>query len=192
MKKLIFTVLGSALLFTSLSGNAQDKVKVKKDEMKVKSEKSKMKMEGMANMDMPYKANYSSQFAMGDQAHAKKVMELWKDYDANMLEKHSDYFADSLVVELPNGTRLVGKEAAMKSIKEYRSSQGKVESTVDAWISTRSLDRNEDWVCIWGVEKSTDASGKETKTRLHEIWQLNKDGKVVYMAQFTATPAPDM
>ena len=31
MKKLIFTVLSSAMLFTCLSGNAQDKVKVKKD-----------------------------------------------------------------------------------------------------------------------------------------------------------------
>ncbi len=192
MKKLIFSVLGSAMLFISLSGYTQDKVKVKKDEMKVKSDKGKMKMEGMANMDMPYKANYSSQFAMGDQAHAKKVLELWKDYDANMVDRHSDYFADSMVVELSDGTRFVGKEAAMKSIKEYRSGLGKVESTVDAWISTKSLDRNEEWVCIWGVEKSTDASGKETKTRLHEIWQLNKDGKVVYMAQFAATPAPEM
>ena len=192
MKKLIFTVLGSAMLLTSISGYTQDKVKVKKDEMKVKSDKKKMKMEGMANMDMPYKANYSSQFAMNDQAHAKKVLELWKDYDENMLDRHSDYFADSLVVELPDGTRFIGKEAAMKSIKEYRSGQGKVESTVNAWISTKSLDKNEDWVCIWGVETATDASGKETKTRLHEIWQLNKDGKVIYMAQFMAKPAPEM
>ena len=108
MKKLIFTVLGSAMLLTSISGYTQDKVKVKKDEMKVKSDKKKMKMEGMTNMDMPYKANYSSQFAMNDQAHAKKVLELWKDYDENMLDRHDDYFADSLVVELPDGTRFVG------------------------------------------------------------------------------------
>ena len=192
MKKLIFTVLGSAMLFSSLSGYTQDKVKVKKDEMKVKTDKTKMKMEGMSNMDMPYKANYSSHFAMSDPAHAKKVMELWKDYDENMFERHADYFADSLVVELSNGTRLVGKEAAMKSVKEYRSSLTKVETTVDAWISTKSLDKNEEWVCIWGVETYTDASGKENKIRLHEIWRLNKDGKVDFMAQFTATPAPDM
>ena len=192
MKKLIFTVLGSAMLLTSISGYTQDKVKVKKDEMKVKSDKKKMKMEGMTNMDMPYKANYSSQFAMNDQAHAKKVMELWKDYDENMLDRHADYFADSLVIELPNGTRFAGKEAALKSIKEYRSTLNNVESTVDAWISTKILDKNENWVCIWGVETSKDASGKETKTRLHEIWRINKDGKVDYMAQYTATPAPEM
>ncbi len=192
MKKLIFTILGSAMLCICLSGYAQDKVKTKKDEMKVKTDKGKMKMEGKANMDMPYKANYSSQFAMGDQAHAKKVLELWKDYDENMFERNAEYFADSLVVELANGTRLVGKETAMKSVKEHRSSLTNVETTVDAWISTKSLDRNEEWVCIWGVEKYTDAAGKENKTRLHEIWQLNKDGKVVYIAQFAATPAPEM
>ena len=192
MKKLFFTVLSSALLFTGLSAFAQDKVKVKKDEMKIKTDKGKMKMEGMAHMDMPYKANYSSHFVMSDPAHAKKVMELWKDYDGNMLDKHADYFADSLVIELPDGSRFVGKEAAMKSIKEYRSGFNKVESTVDAWISTKSVDKNEEWVCIWGVETSTDAAGKETKTRLHEIWRLNKDGKVDYMAQFAAKPAPEM
>ena len=188
----MFTVLSCAMILACTSLVAQDKIKVKKDEMKVKTDEGKMKIEGMSKMDMPYKANYSSQFALGDQAHAKKILELWKDYDENMMERHASYFADSVVIEMTDGTRVVGKEAAMKSVKDYRSSLTKVESTVDAWIPLKSVDHNADWICIWGTEKSTDASGKETRTRLHEIWQLNKDGKVVYMAQYQAKPAPEM
>lgn len=205
MKKVIFSAICSTLLFSSVTVLAQeikikekdDKVKVKaedgKKEGKIKAEKMKdgemkVKMEGGETKVYPYKADYSSQFAMGSQENAKKILELWKDYDANMLNTHADYFADTVTVDLPNGTRLKGKDSVLKAIGEYRTSQGKVESTVDAWISTKSLDRNEDWVYIWGLETATDATGKVTKNRIHEIWQLNKDGRVVYMAQFVATP----
>ena len=205
MKKVIFSAICSTLLLSSITLSAQetkvkekdDKVKVKVDdgkkEGKIKADKMKegemmVKMDGSDTRDFPYKANYSSQFAIGSPANARKVLELWKDYDANMLNTHADYFADTVRVDLPNGTRLNGKDSVLKAIGEYRTSQGKVESTVDAWISTKSLDRNEDWVTIWGVETATDGTGKVTKNRIHEIWQLNKDGKVVYMAQFVATP----
>lgn len=195
MKKVIFYACSSLLLFICLASTAQEvKVKSDKDEIKVKTDngKKKMKMEdgNKMMMDMPYKANYSSQFVMNNLAHAKKILELWKAYDENMIPRHADYFADTVTIDLPNGTRLTGKDAAMKAVTEYRSTQGKVESTVDAWIATKSVDKNEEWVCIWGVETATDASGKVTKNRIHEIWQLNKDGKVVYMAQFMATPPP--
>ena len=180
MKKLIFSTIG-VLLFNCFFAHSQNK-------MKVKDEKTKMKMETTSTKDFPYQATYSSQFAIGNQAHSKMILELWKDYDENNLTRHADYFADSLTIDLPNGTSLKGKDVAMKAMIDYRTSQGKVESVVDTWIATKSVDRNEDWVCIWGVETATDAAGKVTKTRMHEIWQLNKDGKVVYMAQFTAMP----
>lgn len=205
MKKVIFSAICSTLLLAFVTVSAQEiKVKEKDDKVKIKADdgkkEGKIKADKMKDGDMmvkmqdedtrgfPYKADYSSQFAIGSQANAKKILELWKDYDANMLNTHADYFADTVTVDLPNGTRLTGKDAVMKAIGEYRTSQGKVESTVDAWISTKSLDRNEDWVSIWGVETATDATGKVTKNRIHEIWQLNKDGRVVYMAQFVATP----
>jgi hypothetical protein len=217
MKKVIFSVIFSTLLLVFVNVSAQEtKIKEKDDKVKIKADdgkkEGKIKADKMKHEDMmgkddmmekghmmgkmemedtrgfPYKADYSSQFAIGSQANAKKILELWKDYDANMLNTHADYFSDTVTVDLPNGTRLTGKDAVMKAIGEYRTSQGKVESTVDAWISTKSLDRNEDWVSIWGVETATDATGKVTKNRIHEIWQLNKDGKVVYMAQFVATP----
>ncbi len=188
MKKLIFSSISALTLLCSLTAFTQaDKTK-EKDKMKADGGKMKVKMGSQDTKNFPYQARYSSQFAMGDQAHAKKVLEIWKDYDENNLTRHADYFADSLTIELPNGMSLKGKDVAMKAMIEYRTSQGKVESVVVAWIATKSVDKNEDWVCIWGVETATDASGKVTKNRLHEIWQLNKDGKVIYMAQYAAMP----
>ncbi|HVE61987.1 MAG TPA: nuclear transport factor 2 family protein [Chitinophagaceae bacterium] len=181
MKKLIFSVL-SIMLLSCFSGFTQD------NKMKTKDGKTKVKMEHTSTKDFPYQATYSSQFVISNPDHAKKILEIWKDYDENNLTRHADYFADSVTIDFPNGMSIKGKDAAMKAITDYRTSQGKVESVVDAWIATKSVDKGDEWVCVWGVETATDAAGKVTKNRLHEIWQLNKDGKVVYMAQYTATP----
>jgi hypothetical protein len=54
----------------------------------------------------------------------------------------------------------------------------------------RSVDKNEDWVALWGTETDTFADGKIQKRDIHEIWRINKDGKVDFMKQFTAVPSP--
>src|SRR5687768_9589603 len=113
MKKVIFSAICSTLLLAFVTVSAQEiKVKEKDDKVKIKAEdgkkEGKIKADKMKDGDMmvkmqdedtrgfPYKADYSSQFAIGSQANAKKILELWKDYDANMLNTHADYFADTV------------------------------------------------------------------------------------------------
>jgi hypothetical protein len=138
-----------------------------------------------ASKKMPYTAVYSSDFKMGNQAQAKKVLEIWKDWDDNQLDRH-DYFADSLKMFFADGTTLQGKEAAMSASKAYRNSLGNVKSQIHAWVPIHSNDKNEDIVLVWGDEERTSADGKVETVGLHEVWWFNKNGKVTAMRQWTA------
>jgi hypothetical protein len=53
------------------------------------------------------------------------------------------------------------------------------------------MDRNENWVALWGTETDTYPDGKTSKREVQEIWRINKDGKVDFMKQFSSMPAPE-
>jgi hypothetical protein len=182
------------------------KEKYKDDKTKIKDGDGKMKMKndkgmmdkgtmdkGMMDkgmmMDYPYTANYSSQFAIGNPAHAKMILDLWKDWDDNAFTRH-DYMADTVVMFFPDGTMAKGKQQTLEGAMKYRGGMTSAKSSLDAWMPLKSTDKNEDWVAVWGSETDTWADGKTETRDIHEIWRINKDGKVDWMKQFTAKPQP--
>ena len=172
------------------------KTKIKGEDVMNKDDKTKMKMDdsnvkmnetgAMSNTD-PYKASYSSNFVMGNPAHTKMIVDLWKDWDDNAFDRH-DYMADTLVMYLPDGTVTKGKAANAEGAKKFRGGLTSSKSTIDAMIPLRSTDRNEDWVAMWGTETNTWPDGKVETRQIHEVWRINKDGKVNLMRQFAAKP----
>jgi len=133
----------------------------------------------------PYVADYTSSFAMGNTAYATKVLELWKDWDDNQLNRH-DYFADTIVAWLPDGSVTKGKAANMEGAMKFRGSMTKSKSTIHAWVPLYSTDTKDNIVCIWGSEEDTFADGKVDTRELHEVWWFNKDGKVTALRQWQA------
>ena len=139
---------------------------------------------------LPYKADYSSNFKMGNDAYSKKVLELWKDWDDNKFDRH-DYMADTVVMSFADGSELKGKKAAMEGAIKFRGSMSSAKSSVHAWLPLKMTDKNEDIVCIWGMEEDSFPDGKTQKKEIHEVWWFNKDGKVSMMRQWVAG-APEM
>ena len=139
-------------------------------------------------MSYPYTANYSSDFKIGNPAYSKMILELWKDWDDNAFDRH-DYFADTVVMFLPDGSVVKGKDSCLAGAKRYRGAMSTATSTLDAWTPLKSVDRNEDWVAVWGAETDTYPDGKKDTRDLHEIWRINKNGKVDFMKQFASAPA---
>ena len=135
--------------------------------------------------EAPYKADYSSKFAMGNPAYADKIVQLWKDWDDNQLERH-DYFSDTLTMWLPDGSVTHGKAANLEGAKKYRGSFVKAVSTLHAWVPLYSTDTKDNLVCVWGTEVDTFADGKVETKELHEVWWFNKDGKISAMRQWTS------
>ena len=166
------------------------KEKDKDDKIKMKDDNTKIKIKDKDGMDMayPYTATYSSNFVMGNPAHSRMILNMWKDWDDNAFDRN-DFWADTIAIYLPDGTVMKGKSAAMEGAKKYRGGLASAKSTVHAWVPLRSTDKNENWVAIWGTEVDTWPDGKVETLELHEIWRINKDGKIDLMRQFTAKPA---
>ncbi len=165
------------------------KLKEKDDKTKMKDDDSKMKMksDGMNSpMPSPYTASYSSKFVIGNPAHTNMIVDMWKDWDENALDRH-DYWSDTVSIFLPDGTVMKGKAASLEGAKKFRGSLASSKSTIDAMVPLRSTDRNEDWVAMWGTETNTWADGKVETRDIHEIWKINKDGKISMVRQFAAT-----
>jgi len=141
---------------TKVKDNAADyKEKDKDDKTKIKDGDSKMKTKAVEaapvstttttvttmNNGLPYTASYSSNFAMGNPANSKMILDLWKDWDDNAFNRH-DYMADTIVMYFPDGSMVKGKQAAMDAAMKYRGSMTSAKSTFNAWLPTRSLDKN--------------------------------------------------
>jgi hypothetical protein len=76
----------------------------------------------------------------------------------------------------------------MEGAKKYRGGMTSAKSIIHAWVPLKSTDTNENWVAIWGSETDTWPDGKVETSEIHEIWRINKDGKIDMMRQFTAKP----
>ncbi|HEY6506072.1 MAG TPA: hypothetical protein VIZ28_18985 [Chitinophagaceae bacterium] len=133
----------------------------------------------------PYKATYSSKFEMGDIKHAETILALWKDWDNGNLTPSANVFADSIFIYTRDGSRIEGlKDSVNAGAQAYRDMFASVTSTVHAIFPIKSTDKDENWVCIWGTEVSTDKKGKTDSVVLHETWRFTKDGKVDMVLQY--------
>lgn len=138
-----------------------------------------------AQLKPAYKADYSSSYTMGSQAQANIILDLWKDWDENMFDRH-DYFADTVKMWMADSMVISGKATALEGAKKYRGSMTSCKSVIHAWVPLHSTDTGDDLVCVWGTETDTWAGGKTEVKQLHEVWWFNKAGKVSMMRQWKA------
>jgi hypothetical protein len=101
-------------------------------------------------------ATYSSAFEMGDVSQADKVVELWKQYDGNTLDKGLDYFADTVTLWMYDGWKYHGtRDSLMNLMKKKRVEYSSVNSVVVAIIPLKATDLKENWVLMYGTEYTT-------------------------------------
>ena len=129
---------------------------------------------------LPYTANYSSNFKVATHDLSSMVLQLYKEYETADFTK-DDWFADTVIAILPNGQVLQGKETVLKTFKEARKNDGDTKFAFDAIIPLTSVDRKENWVCLWG--NSTTGQGK---SEFQTTWRINKDKKVDFVKFFSA------
>ena len=123
--------------------------------------------------------------------HAKKILEIWKDWDNGNLSTHKDHFADTIDLHFADGTILHGaRDSVMTAVQAFRDTYKSVTSQVHAVTPLKSNDKDEDWVCVWGKEIHTDSKGVTDSVELMETWRLNKNGKTDLVYQYNAKSAP--
>lgn len=127
---------------------------------------------------------YSFSFVMDSAKNTETILELWKAWKDGELSKSRSNFADSVSFFLTDGSTMVGKtDDILKGMQDYRSSFKGMVVNVDAVFAVKSIDKNENWVAIWGSEIQTDMKGKVDTVSLQETWRFNKAGKVDLMFQ---------
>lgn len=135
----------------------------------------------------PYPISYSSQFEFIDPAKGKMVLDIWKDYDSNNLDNAKEKFADTVTMIFPEFSMMhASRDSIIAAAKSGRGAYTSVVSKVDVVMSVRSTDKKGDWVLIWGDETHTGKNGKTDSVALHEVWGLNKAGKIEFMQQYAS------
>ena len=98
--------------------------------------------------------------------NTETVLALWKDWKDGDLSKSRSNFADSVSLFLADGSSMSGPtDTILKNMQSYRSSFQSMEVKIDAIFATKSTDKDEHWVAVWGVEIPTDM--KEKKVASH-------------------------
>ena len=139
----------------------------------------------------PYIASYSSKFEIGDDKYSHTILKMWKAWDAGDLNSVKDMFADSVVMMLANGWVDSGtRDSVVAHAIAYRSTLDSVSSKVIAFVPLKSVDKDEQWVSIWGTEVFKDKKGKIDSVHMQESWRLDKNGKINLMLQHTRAATP--
>jgi hypothetical protein len=129
---------------------------------------------------MPYVADYSSNFTPGKQADVLTVLNNYKGWETGDMKLLRSTLWDSLSINFPDGTRMSGTSDSLTKIAaSYRDSISKVVFTFYAWTPLHSVDKNEDWVCVWYKEADYYKSGKVDST-IYEDDNLMRNGKIAF------------
>lgn len=138
-----------------------------------------------------YPVSYSSKFTTGDPKNSQAVLNIWKAYDNGDLASAKDYFADSVELHLSDGSVVHSvRDSVIAAVQAYRNTFSAASSSIDAVTAIKSIDKNEDWALVWGLERDTHKNGKVDSVALQETWHFNKDGKADLMFQFAASTNP--
>lgn len=126
----------------------------------------------------PYKALVKN-VAFGNSAYSQMALQFWKDYDMNTLENSMANFSDNCKVYIADGTIVNGKENWYKALTAYRNGFSNVNSNALVCTTLKSPD-NPDYevTVIWGTSKETKNDGSVQNIYVHEIFTINKDGKI--------------
>lgn len=178
MKK-IFII--SSVVFFAACNSSGDKAKV--DSMSTDTTAGATRT--MPDINSPYAVSYSSKFEIGDPKNAETVLNLWKDWDNNNLANGKNSFADTVEFNFSDGTTMrASRDSTLAVAQKIRDSEASITSTIDAVMSVKSTDKNENWALIWGEERVTDKKGRTDSSAIQETWRLNKDGKVDLVFQY--------
>jgi ketosteroid isomerase-like protein len=184
MTKLIVTA--AAACFILACNNDSTKSDAAKEDTAAKAETA-------STVDYPYKAEYTTDFKVGDANNSKLVLDFFKLWETGDIDAMKDKLTDSVWIEFSDGSKVhATADSVVKLAKQYRSTMSKVEIKLETWMPIHANDKSEDWVLVWERDYTTDAkSGKLDSMRIHSYWQV-KNNKISGWSEFQQKLAEPM
>ena len=184
MKRLSIVLVAASVLIACNNNKKTDETSGKMDEKKES-----------AVITYPYKADYSSDFSMGDANHAKIVLDLYKMWEDGRVDDFKSVLADSVSIDFPDGNKFKDNTAdsMINFAKQFRKALSSVKLTFDGLMPVHANYAKEDYVFVWYREYETDMKGKVDSTRGHAFFQI-KNNKIRSWSEFNqklmAPPPP--
>jgi hypothetical protein len=130
-------------------------------------------------------ATYSSSFEMGKPEYAATIVQgSWKDWQDNKMNNMKSWMADDVVIYQSDNKMVKGIDSVQARWNRGRANYTNVVDSIDAVMSVKSTDKNEDWVLVWATEYSTNTKGVKDTVSVMETWRMNKAGKADLLFQF--------
>lgn len=138
-----------------------------------------------APLNLAYVPSYSASFEIGNPAYAEMIVQgSWKDWEDNNLDNMVNWVCDTISAFHSNNDMVYGRDSLMARWKRMRANYTSSTPTINAVMSVRSTDRNEDWVLVWATSIDTSVDGKIDTVALMETWRINAAGKADMLLQF--------
>lgn len=182
MKQLLTALIATAFLF---SCNNEKKT----DESFGKTEE---KTASASTITYPYKADYSSDFSVGDANHSKLVLDLYKMWEDGKIDDMKTILADSVSIDFPDGNRFADNTADSMIVmaKQARKQLSSLKIDIDGWMPTKSNDQKQDFVLVWSREHTVDMNGKADSARIHAYFVI-VNNKVRGWSEYSQKLAPE-
>jgi hypothetical protein len=130
-----------------------------------------------------------TEWEIGNRDYVKTVIDCYKAWDEGDTSKLKSFFADTVILRLPNDTRQVEipKSKIAETIKANKAAYASTSNNIISAVSLHDRESKEDWVMVMTYNKWTEKNGTRDSILLHEDW-LIKDGKLKMLMSFTKTP----
>lgn len=181
MKQLFFTMVIAAIFLLACSNEK------KTDEQATAGAAEKKET---AAVSYPYKAEYSSDFSIGDPNHSKMVLDLYKMWEEGKIDEMKPLLADSVFIDVFDGNKFNNAaDSFITFAKQMRAGYKSSMPAFDGWIPVHSNDKNEDYVLVWSRDYWTTTDGKSDSLRAHAYF-LIKNNKVAGWSEFSQKLTP--
>jgi len=137
---------------------------------------------------LSYPALYTN-WEIGSRENLNAVLSMYKDWDSKEVNKMETYFADTVVLEMPDGVRNAGKkEDVLKKMEKFRNEYTATSNQILNAISLHNPEKNSDYVRVMVYNKWTYNDNKKDSMLYYDIWRI-KHGKINYMVSFQQSPS---
>jgi hypothetical protein len=134
---------------------------------------------------LPYKASYSSSFTISDSAkNEQNVLQSYKDWEDNKLTNAPAYFADTVAMDLSDGSKFrLRRDSMVHFFQKYRDSLSSSKIDMVSVTNLHSTDKNANWVSVWYKQTDTYKKGKVDSAFYNDV-NLVVNGKIGYVVSF--------
>jgi hypothetical protein len=136
----------------------------------------------------PYSPIYTDSFERGNPIHARKVLEIWKQFESGDVRHLASYFTDTITLVFPDKFIMGERDSLLRYFQKRRNEFEDVQCYIDAWLPLKVAERNEDVVFLWGRQDESSTGKKRVYRVLHEIWRFDPSGKIKRMEQYYTHP----